>query len=162
MKPSDCPDLPRALLKLQEGPHDAIGAGWERYYDLTPEQRAQFETELVRNAELRAELELAQRISGSLQRRFEPEPVRLPGWPDDPRIITSTGALAAATPVIGVGAAPNGQQLRPACTDRTGATWLTPGATSGLRCHVTTFHCEARGAQPAPAEPDTEEHPRRA
>lgn len=40
MKPSDCPDLPRALLKLQEGPHDAIGAGWERYYDLTPEQRA--------------------------------------------------------------------------------------------------------------------------
>ena len=40
MKPSDCPDLPRSLLKLQEGPQDMTGAGWERYYDLTPEQRA--------------------------------------------------------------------------------------------------------------------------
>ncbi len=50
MKPSDCPDLPRSLLKLQDGPHDAIGAGWERYFDLTPEQRAASFQAVMRDA----------------------------------------------------------------------------------------------------------------
>ena len=40
MKPTDCPDLPRKLARYSEGPMDPDGAGWERYFDQSPEDRA--------------------------------------------------------------------------------------------------------------------------